>query len=57
MPEVIVTMVFPPAKGEPAYTEVRRMEFDSIEDMQAWYNGGRNVMGVIAEERLAGKGR
>lgn len=56
MPEVIITMVFPAEGDEPAYTHIRRMEFDTSADMQAWYNTRcREFPGLVSEEELSAR--
>jgi hypothetical protein len=40
--EAIITLYFPATSEEPAHTVVRRIEFESSDDMQAWYLSGLN---------------
>jgi hypothetical protein len=53
MPEAIVTLVFPATEKEPAHTIVRRVEFESSVQMQAWYMTGLGQYSINDEELRA----
>jgi len=55
MIEAIITVVVEKGtdldnKNEPTHTLVRRLEFDSMVDFQAWYRTGLNR--VLTDEKL-----
>jgi hypothetical protein len=53
MPEAIVTLIFPATEKEPAHTVVRRVEFESSVQMQAWYMTGLGQYSINDEELKA----